>query len=94
MLEIQLEDDLEKPLVAICLSGNIRLFMPPSWNLEDALAFCRIDILIKLEERFTSLFSERTFPRSYERGEGRLVISPNVEKLPDPNLYFSRFLET
>ena len=94
VLEIQLETDRRKPAVAICPGGNIRLFMPPSWKVEDALAVCRIDILILLEERFVALFDDRTFPRSYNSDEGRLLISPKMQELPDPNHYFEFFLKS
>lgn len=94
MLEIQLEMGLEKPTIAICYGGNIRLFMPPSWRVEDALAICEVDILALLEQRFITLFDDRTFPRCYNSDENRLIISPKMKELPDSNLYFARFLES
>ncbi len=94
MIEIQTSTNLSVPRVAVCHAGNICLYLPADWDVNDALAFCESGLLGTLHSRFKVLFAERDFPRIFGMVDDRLSIKPDDSQLPNHNTFFEGFLET
>lgn len=94
MIEIQTSTELGTPMVAVCKEGNICLFMPADWDINDALAFCEQDLLQALHKTFKNLFADRDYPREFRMLGERLSIRPDPNYFPGSEVYFDRFLET
>jgi hypothetical protein len=91
MIEIQTSTELEAPAIAVCERGNICLYLPSQWDITDALNHCEQELLSLLRTRFTTLFADRKFPRSFNMTADRLAIRPDVDHLPKPEDYFRYF---
>lgn len=91
MIEIQTSLELKAPVVAVCERGNICLYLPSDWDINDALTHCEQELVSLLRTRFTTLFADRKFPRNFNMEANRLAIRPDVQQLPKPEDYFRYF---
>jgi hypothetical protein len=91
MIEIQTSTELEAPAVAVCERGNICLYLPSQWDINDALNHCEQELLSLLRTRFTTLFADRNFPRSFNMTADRLAIRPDAQQLANSEAYFKYF---
>ena len=94
MIEIQTSTEIEAPSVAVCLGGNICLYMPAHWDINEALAYCEPELLSLLHKRFKALFASDDYPRVFGMVAERLSIQPDFAKLPNPVNHFEGFLDT
>ena len=93
MIEIQTSLNIDEPVVAVCKAGNICLYLPSHWDINEALTYCEQDLLSLLHTRFKALFADKNFPRNFEMAADRLAIKPNMEQLPSRQIYFENFLD-
>ena len=91
MIEIQTSFEIEIPHVAVSESGNICLYLPADWDVNDALSQCEQALLSLLHTRFKDLYADKNFPRSFNMAADRLAIRPDVQQLPKPEDYFRSF---
>lgn len=93
MFEIQISADLQKPSIAVCPGGNICLYLPADWDINEALTSCEPDLLHLLHIRFKALFADSDYPRNFYMTGDRLAIQPDLEQLPNREVYFEKFLD-
>lgn len=94
MIEIQTSTEIAVPSVAVCPAGNICLYMPAAWDVNEALAHCQHELLDVLHSRFKELFAEREFPRVFRISGERVAIKPDLSHFPNSEDYFDRFFAT
>lgn len=94
MIEIQTSTEMAEPTVAVCSAGNICLFMPADWDVNQALAYCERDLLMLLNKRFKALFADSEYPREFRMFDDRLSIKPDPNYFLGSDFYFERFLES
>lgn len=94
MIEIRTTTEMAKPMVAVCREGNICLFMPADWDVNDALNFCEQDLMMMLHKRFKTLFADSEYPREFRMFGERLSIKPDSNCSWGSERYFERFLDT
>lgn len=94
MIEIRTAAGIAIPSIAVCHGGNISLFLPEHWDINEGLAYCEQELLSLLHQRFKTLFADRDFPRVFHMAGERLVIKPDSGQLPNHEEFFDKFLGT
>lgn len=94
MIEIRTTAETAIPSVAVCHGGNISLFLPVNWDINEGLAYCEQELLSLLHQRFKTLFANRDFPRVFHMAGEWLVIKPDPEQLPNHEEFFDKFFDT
>lgn len=72
MFEIHLDAEINEACVKRDEQGVIRLTLPPTTSLEDALCSCRESLIAAVCTEFELLFADRDLVREYE------IVNKNV----------------